>query len=54
MAKTDAISVRLPTQVKAALRREAQADHRSLASLVTKILVEWLRRRGALKSDGRQ
>jgi hypothetical protein len=52
MAKTDAISVRVPAHVKDALRREAQADHRSLASLVMKILVEWLRRRRALESDG--
>jgi len=48
MAKTEALSVRVSREIKAALQREAEADHRSLASLVMKILVEWLRRRGAL------
>jgi hypothetical protein len=50
MAKTTAISVRVYPQIKAALQKAAEADHRSLASLVVKILVEWLRRRGALVS----
>jgi hypothetical protein len=36
------------TKIKAALQREAEADHCSLASLAAKILAEWLRRRGAL------
>jgi hypothetical protein len=48
MSKTAAISVRVSPEVKAAAEREAAADHRTLASLVEKILVEWLRNQGAL------
>jgi hypothetical protein len=51
MAKTEAISVRVYPEIKDALKREAEADHRSLASLAAKILAEWLRRRGALAPD---
>jgi hypothetical protein len=42
MAKTEAISVRMSAEMKRALARAAERDHRSLASLVVKILVEWL------------
>jgi hypothetical protein len=47
MAKTAAISVRVPPELKSALESEAEMDHRTLASLVEKILAEWLRGRGA-------
>jgi uncharacterized protein (DUF1778 family) len=42
MAKTEAISVRVSAEMKRALERAAERDHRSLASLVLKILMEWL------------
>lgn len=42
MVKTEAISVRVSAEIKRALQRAAERDHRSLASLVVKILVEWL------------
>jgi hypothetical protein len=45
MLKTEAISVRVSTDLKNALVKAAERDHRSLASLVVKILVEWLTER---------
>jgi uncharacterized protein (DUF1778 family) len=42
MAKTEAISVRVSAEMKRALERAAERDHRSLASLVVKILVKWM------------
>jgi predicted HicB family RNase H-like nuclease len=49
MAKTSAISVRVPDDVKAAAEKAAAADSRSVASLVEKILTEYLRSNGFLK-----
>lgn len=42
MAKKAAISVRVPDEMKTALERAAADDRRSLASMVEKILAEWL------------
>lgn len=47
MVKTAAISVRVPDDMKEQLERAAAEDRRSLASLVEKILAEWLSERGA-------
>ncbi|MGB8364908.1 MAG: ribbon-helix-helix protein, CopG family [Rhizomicrobium sp.] len=41
-SKTLPISLRLPPETKAALERAAKADHRSLSSLMEKILTDWL------------
>jgi len=49
MAKTSALSVRVSDQVKAAVEKAAGDDQRSTASLVEKIVVEWLRKKGYLK-----
>ena len=49
MAKTSAISVRVPDDVKAAAEKAATADSRSVASLVEKLLTEYLRKAGYLK-----
>ncbi|TWB62942.1 ribbon-helix-helix domain-containing protein [Bradyrhizobium sacchari] len=49
MAKTAAISVRVPDDVKAAVEKAAEADSRSVASLVEKILVDYLKKNGYLK-----
>jgi hypothetical protein len=49
MAKTSAISVRVPDEVKAAAEKAAAADSRSVASYVEKLLVEHLRKQGFLK-----
>lgn len=48
MAKTSAISVRVDAAVKAAAEKAAADDSRTLASLVDKILTEWLREKGYL------
>ena len=42
MEKTDRIALRLDTGMKPALEALAAADHRTLSSLVAKILSDWL------------
>jgi hypothetical protein len=42
MPKTEAISIRVSAEIKTTLQKATERDHRSLASLVLKILVEWL------------
>jgi hypothetical protein len=49
MAKTSALSVRVTDQVKAAVEKAAADDQRSAASLVGKIVTEWLRKKNYLK-----
>ena len=49
MAKTAAISVRVSDQVKAAVEKAAAEDSRPVASLVEKVLVEWLKAKRYLK-----
>jgi hypothetical protein len=49
MAKTSAISVRVPDNVKAAAEKAAAADSRSVASLVEKLLTDFLRKHGYLE-----
>lgn len=49
LLKTAAISVRVPDEVKAAAEKAAQADSRSVAGLVEKVLVDYLRQHGYLK-----
>jgi uncharacterized protein (DUF1778 family) len=51
MPKEAPIAFRIDAEVKTALQRAAVADRRSLSSLVDKILVEWLRLNGYLKTD---
>ena len=46
MAKTTPLGVRSSEVTKAALAKAAQDDMRSMASLIEKILVEWLRENG--------
>ena len=48
MAKTSAISVRVPDAVKAAAEKAATEDCRSLASYVEKLLTEHLKAKGYL------
>lgn len=49
MVKTAAISVRVQDDVKAAAEKAAAADSRSVASLVEKVLTQYLRQSGYLK-----
>lgn len=48
MARTAAIHIRVEPDVKVAVEQAAEADRRTVASLVEKLLVEWLRERGYL------
>lgn len=51
MPKTSALGLRVEPAVKAALEKAAKDDRRSVASLVEKILSEWLEGRGYLPTD---
>lgn len=44
-----ATSVRFEPHVKTALTKAAKDDARSITSLVTKVMTDWLRERGYLK-----
>ena len=53
MARTAAIGLRVEPHVKAAAEEAAEEDRRTLASLVEKVLVEWLEEHGHLsKGEG--
>lgn len=49
MAKSPSLGVRVHPETKAALELAAKEDHRSVSSLVEKVLIEWLREREYLK-----
>ncbi len=49
--RTEIIALRVDPKVKAATRRAAADDHRSMASLVEKLLVEYLNAAGYLKAS---
>jgi hypothetical protein len=49
VTRTAALSVRVSPEVKAVLEELAANDHRTVASLVEKVLLEWLRTQGAFK-----
>ena len=48
MPRTAAIGIRVEPAIKNAAERAAAADRRTVASLVEKILVEWLQEHGHL------
>ncbi len=52
--KTESIFLRVEPDVREAAERAAEADHRSVPSLVEKLLVEHLRAAGYLKAPGRR
>ena len=47
--KTEPVSFRLQQETKAALEKAAKSDVRSVSSLIEKILIEWLKKKGHLK-----
>ena len=47
--KTAQVNLRLQPSLKAAAEKAAEADHRSLTSLIEKLLSDYLKRRGYLK-----
>ncbi len=49
MAKTTPLGVRVSSETKEALEKAAKDDMRSMASLIEKILVDWLKAKGYLK-----
>ncbi len=49
MARSAAIGIRVEPKIKAAAERAAAKDRRTLASLVEKVLVEWLEENGHLQ-----
>lgn len=52
MTKTAAISIRVDPEIKAAVKKAADADRRTVASMVEKVLVEYLANNGYLKKKG--
>lgn len=46
--KTEALNVRIEPSIKKAIAKAAKDDRRSTASMVEKILVEWLDEHGYL------
>jgi hypothetical protein len=44
-ARDAMVAVRMPEDLKEALKAEADRDQRSLSSLVTKILFDWIEER---------
>ena len=48
MVKDDVLNLRVPGDVKQALKRAAEADERSVSGLALKILREWLARNALL------
>lgn len=50
MAKSDLpVSFRVSPEIKLAAEKAAKNDHRSLSSLIEKVLAEYLRKKGYLK-----
>jgi len=49
MGKTPSLGVRVQPETKTALEKAAADDLRTVSSLVEKILIEWLRKKGYLK-----
>lgn len=49
MKRTGAINIRVTPELKQAAERAAATDHRSVASMIEKLLTEFLIEQGALK-----
>ena len=55
MAKTALpVSFRLSPEVKTAAEKAAEDDHRSLSSLIEKVLADYLKRRGYLETSNNE
>jgi len=53
VTKDEVLNLRIPCDVKAALKRAAEADDRSMSSLVLRIVRDWLQRERLLKDKSR-
>lgn len=51
MARTAAIGLRVEPEIKEATEKAAAQDRRTVASLIEKVLVEWLKANGHLPPD---
>lgn len=51
MGQTTPLGVRIEVETKQALEKAAKADRRSMASLVDKVLTDWLRANGFLPKE---
>ena len=51
MNKTEAISVRVAPEIKAAVQKAASDDRRTVASFVEKVLADYLAREGYLGGE---
>ena len=51
LAKTPALGFRVLPDMKDALQRAAKADHRSVSSLIEKVMLEWLTREGFMGGE---
>jgi hypothetical protein len=49
VTRTASIGIRVEPDIKAAAEKAAADDHRTVASLIEKLLVEYLREQGYLK-----
>jgi hypothetical protein len=53
MDKDDVLNFRVPNDLKAALRRAADQDERSMSTMAARILREWLAERGFYETESR-
>jgi hypothetical protein len=53
MPKAAAISVRIDAQLKRAIERAAKEDHRTVTSLIEKILTQWISEHGPPEEPAR-
>jgi hypothetical protein len=53
MTRTASIGIRVEPQLKAAAEQAAADDHRTVASLIEKLLTEYLREHGYLKKGSK-
>lgn len=51
MARTASIGIRVAPALKAAIEKAARDDRRTVASLIEKLLAEWLEAKGYLPRD---
>ena len=51
MDKDDVLNFRVPSDLKAALRRAADQDERSMSTMAARILREWLTEKGFYEPD---
>jgi len=53
MDKDDVLNFRVPSDLKAALRRAADQDERSMSTMAARILREWLTDKGFYEAESR-